>query len=41
VVWWLPNQILRQIFQPVTAMLDSLAENTEAEVKKYKEEHGF
>lgn len=41
-VWlWLPSKVLGHFLQPVTAMLDSLAENTEIAIKEYAEEHTF
>lgn len=39
VILWLPVKVIGHFLQPVTDMLDSLAENTEAAILEYAEEH--
>jgi hypothetical protein len=39
VLFWLPVKLVAPVLRPVTAMLDSLAENAEAAVKEYVEQH--
>jgi hypothetical protein len=38
---WLPAKLLKPVLEPVTAMLDSLAEGTEAAAQEFGEIHGL
>lgn len=41
VLLWLPSKAIGRIFAPVTAMLESLAENASAAAEQYAEDHGI
>lgn len=41
VVMWLPSKVARCLLEPVTSMLETLAENADAAVAQYAEEHGL